>query len=159
MSKFTRVSKFLAAAQIFTISCENSKILSRLLSVLSLHRKFLHSHCCCPKSAVILHRLQNGGHPRLLARLPKSIHNPMGGGEGGALPRSSNPDNMAAGGARDAQCGEGGRWGRWRRGDLQQITAHSNSYPSFSSSFCPLCIRQGFDKNFARSSAEQLAYT
>jgi hypothetical protein len=32
-------SKFLAAAQIFTISCENSKIPSRLLSVLSLHRK------------------------------------------------------------------------------------------------------------------------
>ncbi len=38
MPKFTPVSKFLAAAQIFTISCENSKILSQLLSVLSLHQ-------------------------------------------------------------------------------------------------------------------------
>jgi hypothetical protein len=32
---------------------------------------------------------------------------------GGALPQSSNPDNMAAGGATDAQCGEGGRWRGW----------------------------------------------
>ena len=54
LSKFTRVSKFLAATQIITISCENSKILSRLLSVLSLHRKFVHDHCCCPNSAIIL---------------------------------------------------------------------------------------------------------
>ncbi len=34
-----------------------------------------------------------------------------GGGEGGALLQPSNPDNMAAGGATDAQCGEGGRAG------------------------------------------------
>jgi hypothetical protein len=54
MPKFTRVSKFLAATQIFTISCENSKILSRLLSVLSLSRKFVYDHCCCPDSAIIL---------------------------------------------------------------------------------------------------------
>ncbi len=54
LSKFMRVSKFLAAAQIFTISCENSKILSRLLSVLSLHWKFVHNHCCCPNLAIIL---------------------------------------------------------------------------------------------------------
>ncbi len=33
---------------------ENSKILSRLISVLSLSRKFVHDHCCCPKSAFIL---------------------------------------------------------------------------------------------------------
>ncbi len=39
-------------------------------------------------------------------------------------------------------------------GDMQQITAHSNPYSSFSLSFCSLCIRRGFDKNFARSSAE-----
>jgi hypothetical protein len=52
LPKFTRVSRFLAAAQIFTISCE--KILSRLLSVLSLRRKFVHDHCCCPNSAIIL---------------------------------------------------------------------------------------------------------
>ncbi len=54
MPKFTRVSKFLAAAHIFTISCENSKILSRLLSVLSLPRKFVYDHCCYPNSAIIL---------------------------------------------------------------------------------------------------------
>jgi hypothetical protein len=28
---------------------------------------------------------------------------------GGALPQPSNQDNMAAGGATDAQCGEGGK--------------------------------------------------
>ncbi len=54
MPKYTRVSKLLAAAHIFTNSCENSKNLSRLLSVLSLSRKFVFDHCCCPKSAIIL---------------------------------------------------------------------------------------------------------
>ncbi len=49
--KFSRIH---AAAEIFTISCEKSKILSRLLSVLSLHRKFVHDHCCCPNSATML---------------------------------------------------------------------------------------------------------
>ncbi len=29
------------------------------------------------------HSLQHGGHPRLWARLPKSVHNPMGGEKGG----------------------------------------------------------------------------
>ncbi len=54
LSKLPRVSKIHAAAQIFTISCENSKILSRRLSVQSLPRKFIHDHCCCPNSATIL---------------------------------------------------------------------------------------------------------
>ena len=39
----------------------------------------------------------------------------MGGKGGeGALPKTSNPDNLAAGGATDAQCreGEGGGGGR-----------------------------------------------
>jgi hypothetical protein len=49
-----------------------------------------------------------------------------------------------------------GKVGEEERGNLQQIKAHSNSYSSFSSSFCPLSIRRGFDKNFARSSAEHL---
>ncbi len=48
---------------------------------------------------------------------------------------------------------EGGGGGR---GDMQQITAHSNPYSSFSLSFCPLCIRRGFDKSFARGRAEQM---
>jgi hypothetical protein len=76
-----------------------------------------------------------------------------GGRGGGTLPQPSNPDNMAAGGATDVQRG-GGEVGVEEGGDLQQITAHSNPHSSFSSSFCPLCIRRGFDKNFARSSAE-----
>jgi hypothetical protein len=46
--------QFSAPAQFFTISCEKSKILSRLPSVLSLHRKFVHDHFCCPNSATIL---------------------------------------------------------------------------------------------------------
>ncbi len=54
MPKYMRMSKLLAAAHIFTNSFENSQILSWLLSVLSLSRKFVHDHCCCPKSAIIL---------------------------------------------------------------------------------------------------------
>ena len=52
--KISAGAQFSAPTQIFTISCEKSKILSRLLSVLSLHRKFVHDHCCCPNSATIL---------------------------------------------------------------------------------------------------------
>ncbi len=46
----------------------------------------------------------------------------------GALLQPFNPDNMAAGGATDAQCGEveGGGWRE--RGDMQQITAHMYSF-------------------------------
>jgi hypothetical protein len=33
---------------------EKSKIYLRLLSVLSLPRKFVYDHCCCPNSAIIL---------------------------------------------------------------------------------------------------------
>ncbi len=52
--KISADAQFSAPAKIFTISCEKSKILSRLLSVLSLHRKFVHDHFCCPNSATIL---------------------------------------------------------------------------------------------------------
>jgi hypothetical protein len=41
------------------------------------------------------------------------------------------------------------RGGGGERGDIKQITAHSNPYSSFSLSFCPLCIRRGFDKKFS----------
>ncbi len=47
-------TKFSAPAEVFTIFCEKCKILFRLLSVLSLHRKFIHDHNCCPNSATIL---------------------------------------------------------------------------------------------------------
>ena len=39
----------------------------------------------------------------------------MGGGR--SLP-SANPDNVAAGGANDARCGEGGSW-RGERGGMK----------------------------------------
>ncbi len=77
---------------------------------------------------------------------------------GGGLPLPANPDNVAAGVATDARCGEGGRWREGERGGMKQITAHSNPHSSFSLSFCPLCIRQGFDKNYARSRAEHLYF-
>ncbi len=78
-----------------------------------------------------------------MAEFAENCYNPaMGsmwvGGGGRSLP-SANPDNVAAGGATDARCGEG-------RGDMKQITAHSNPYSSFSLSFFPLCIGQGFDE-------------
>ncbi len=105
LPKFMRKSKFQAATWIFTNSCEISKILTWLLSVLSLSRKFVCDHCCCPISAIIL--------------------------------TTSKLEAILQG-----CC-------------LQQITTHSNSYSSFSLSFCPLCTRRGFDKKFARSGAEQ----
>ena len=36
--------------------------------------------------------------------------------------------------------------GGGERGDMKQITAHSNPYSSFSLSFFSLCIQQGFDE-------------
>jgi hypothetical protein len=66
---------------------------------------------------------------------------------------SANPDNMAAGGATDARCGEGGSW-RGERGGMKQITAHSNPYSSFSLSFFLLCIRQGFDEKIPHAAVQ-----
>jgi hypothetical protein len=105
LSKFTRVSKFLGAAQIFTTSCENSKILSRLLSVLSLHQKFEHNHCCRPNSAVQMEAILDFG--RGCQNLSIIL---WGGGEGGAeMTRRPAPLlshlNVGGGGER----GEGGR--------------------------------------------------
>ncbi len=53
--------------------------------------------------------------------------------------------------------GEGGEVRGGERGDMKQITAHSNPYSSSSLSFCLLCIRRGFDKNFARGRAEHVS--
>jgi len=50
----------------------------------------------------------------------------MGVWGSGGLPPPANPDNMAADGATDAWCGEGGGWRGGGRGDMEQITAHSN---------------------------------
>ncbi len=52
--KSTRKPKSQAAAWNFTNSCQITKILSQLKSVLSLSRKIVHDYCCCPVSAVIL---------------------------------------------------------------------------------------------------------
>ncbi len=149
------MSKIQAAAQIFPISCENSKILSRLLSVLSLQRKFVHDHCCCPNSAIIL----TVSKMEAILDFERGCQNLSiilwggGGREGGGL--SSSPLILITWPQAVRQTRNVGKRGGGGGGDLQQITAHSNSCPSFSLSFCPLCIRRGFDKNFARSSAEQ----
>jgi hypothetical protein len=42
----------------------------------------------------------------------------VGGGGGVRGLPSANPDNMAAGGATDARCGEGGSWRGERRGGM-----------------------------------------
>ncbi len=72
-----------------------------------------------------------------------------GGGRGRSLP-SANPDNVAAGGATDAQCGGG----RKRRGGVGQITAHSNPHSSFSLSFFPLCVRREFNEKVLLSAVQ-----
>jgi hypothetical protein len=44
----------------------------------------------------------------------------VGGGGGRRSLPSVNPDNLAAGGATDARCGEGGSWkGGGGRGDMK----------------------------------------
>ncbi len=52
--KSTRQPKVRQPAWNFTNSCQITKILTRLLSVLSLSRKNVHNHYCCPISAIIL---------------------------------------------------------------------------------------------------------
>jgi hypothetical protein len=42
----------------------------------------------------------------------------VGGGRGGGSLPSANPDNVAAGGATDARCGEGGSWRGEGRGGM-----------------------------------------
>ena len=54
MAKIHAATKSQAAAWNFTNTCQITKILTRLPSVLSLSRKIVHDHYCCPKSAIIL---------------------------------------------------------------------------------------------------------
>ncbi len=66
---------------------------------------------------------------------------------------------MAAGGATDARCGEGGEEGGGEgRVGMEQITAHSNPYSSFSLSFYPLCIRRGFDEKIPHVAVQNNLY-
>ncbi len=66
---------------------------------------------------------------------------------------------MAAGSATDARCGEGGGWREERRGDMGQITTHSNPYSSFSLSFFPLCVQRGFDEKIPHASVQNSQFT
>ena len=54
LSKYLRFVQISACAYIFTISWGKVKNLSWLLSVLSLHRKFVHDHKSCPNPAATL---------------------------------------------------------------------------------------------------------
>jgi hypothetical protein len=54
LSKYLRSVKISAGAYIFTISWGKIKNLSRLLSVLSLHLKFIHNRKSCPNPAATL---------------------------------------------------------------------------------------------------------
>ncbi len=54
LPKYLRPVQISAAAYIFTISWGKIKNLTRLISVLSLHFKFVHDHKSCPNSATTL---------------------------------------------------------------------------------------------------------
>ncbi len=54
LSKYLRLVQISAGAYIFTIFWGNVTNLSRLISVLSLHRNFVHDHKSCPNSAATL---------------------------------------------------------------------------------------------------------
>jgi hypothetical protein len=77
----------------------------------------------------------------------------VGWGGGGRSFPSANPDNVAAGGATDAQCGGRGE----RRGGMGQITAHSNPHSSFSLSFFPLCVWRGFDEKILHLAVQYIS--
>jgi hypothetical protein len=84
-----------------------------------LHRKFEHNHRCCPNSANIftvskMEAILDFGRGCQDLSIILWGGGGVGGCVGGALPQPSNPDNMAAGGATDAQCWGGWRWERWR---------------------------------------------
>jgi hypothetical protein len=71
------------------------------------------------------HSLQIRGHPQLLARLlSQTVSNEM---EGGALPRPSNPDNIAAGGRdRRTMWGGGGGGGGGKGGEEGWLIADNS---------------------------------
>ncbi len=54
MPQIHAATKSQAAAWNSTNSCQITKFLTRLISVLSLSQKNVHDYCCCPISAVIL---------------------------------------------------------------------------------------------------------
>jgi hypothetical protein len=85
------------------------------------------------------HRLQNGGHPRLWARLPKSVHNPMGGGgkgcEGEEMKRRPAALVIASGGG-----GQGERGGASLSLPLTALHIHAVSLP-FLFLISPFCCR------------------
>jgi len=53
LPKYLRPVQIFAAAYIFTISLGKIKNLTRLISVLSFHFKFVHNHKSCPNSAAV----------------------------------------------------------------------------------------------------------
>ncbi len=149
MPKYTLVSKLLTAAHISTNSCENSKILSRLLSVLSLSRKFVHDHCCCPKSAIILTNSKMEAILDFWRGYRKSVPNPMGGKGcevrgGGVLVSASS----ACAGHESAS-------------SLRLYSCWQNSCYQFNVSFLPFHLslyRSGWtvvDKNVCTTGAKQ----
>jgi hypothetical protein len=93
LPKYPRFVQISARAYIFTISWEKVKNLSRLLSVLSLHRKFVQDHKSCPDSAATLLSSQmeailifSRGRQKWLV---SSIGEYKGGGGGGLDKRRS----------------------------------------------------------------------
>jgi hypothetical protein len=53
MAQIHEATKSQASAWNSTNSCQITKSLTRLISVLSLSRKNVHDHCCCPISAIM----------------------------------------------------------------------------------------------------------
>ncbi len=96
--------------------------------------------------------LQIRGHPQDLGRLLKIVPNEVGVWGGGfslVLLILLILITQQQAGAIDAQCGGGEKGGKGgEEGLLTADNNNSNSNSSFSLSFCPLCIRKGFDKKF-----------
>ncbi len=74
---------------------------------------------------------------------------------GGGLPPPANPDNVATGGATDARCGGGGKVEGGGEGWHEADNSPQQPIFPFLLVFLSAVYLAGFDKNFARSRAEQ----
>ncbi len=122
-----------AAAQIFTISCENSKICMYMITV-------------AVQIQLPTHSLRTGGRPRFWARLPKTVYNPLGGGGvrrgggNGSAGRLLLLSHLKGGGSKKGG-GEGKREGGVNT-SLYYMQPYAHSFHSNSLFFLsPFCCR------------------
>ncbi len=136
MAQIHVATKSLAFPWNSTDFCQITKFLTRLISVISLSRKNLHDHCCCPLSAVIL----------TTSKLEAILKNYRGSYKivqrqdygGGGSPSGTSPPSQAVG----AQVASG-----YMPGDTLSSCCSSVSF-SYSTLLCISASWAGVDKKY-----------